>query len=125
MSDIDWCEAYAEDDPRYQYGESTFAPAPGTWAPDCGHPACLADDRGEGCLGGGGCHYWDCPVAACRWDTARSGCDLPASHDGDHSYALPATPEARLVPYEAPEMQVVVIQVVPDDASVGQPAGSR
>ena len=91
MSDIVYCEAEAQDDPRFRYTESTFDPPPGTWAPDCGHEACVADDRR--CTdGSAGWHDWDCPVATCRWDTARKTCDFPKGHAGDHSYALRELP---------------------------------
>ncbi len=86
MSDTTYCDAYASEDPRFDYGNwDTFAPPPGTWAPDCGHEACVEDE--SRCPG---FHDWDCPVATCRWNAARTGCDFPANHSGDHSYALPA-----------------------------------
>jgi hypothetical protein len=113
MRGFDFCDAEAQDDPRFAYAESTFNPPLGTWAPDCGHAACVADDQDCVTYGGPNGHDWDCPVAVCRWDTARATCDLSDGHYGDHSYALPATPEARLVPYEAPRLQVVLIQVMP------------
>lgn len=80
---IDFCESEAADDPRFAYTEPTFAPPPGTWAPECGHPACVADM----CPG---YHDWDCPVAECRWNAARAGCELASGHEGEHSYAMPA-----------------------------------
>jgi hypothetical protein len=123
--DIDYCDAEAQADPRYQYAEATFNPAPGTWAPDCGHPACVADDDVCVTYGPGAGHEWDCPVATCRLDTASAACGFAPGHDGDHSWALPPTPEARLVPYEAPRIEAILIQVVPEDDDtprVGQPA---
>lgn len=85
---IDFCDAYAGDDPRYDYANwDTFAPAPGTWAPDCGHPACVEDDRACANF-----HDYDCPVAVCRWDAARAHCDLPRHATGEHSYALRMLP---------------------------------
>ena len=82
----EYCDYEAADDPRFAYTEDTFAPPPGTWAPDCGHPACLADE--QACPN---FHDWDCPVATCRWDTARRCCELPKGHEGDHDYALSQT----------------------------------
>lgn len=81
------CDAERHDDPRFAYAESTFDPPPGTWAPDCGHPACIEDDRH--CPSGDGFHDWDCPVAECRWNTARNVCDLEAGHEGEHRFDLP------------------------------------
>lgn len=113
-----YCDREVADDPRYQYTEPTFNPAPGTWAPDCGHPACVADDEAHAEVG----HDWDCAIAECRWNAARGTCDFEAGHAGDHSYALPSTPEARLVPYETPAIEVVLIRIVPP--SYGQLAGT-
>lgn len=118
MSDIVYCAAEAADDPRFAYAEDTFNPPPGTWAPDCGHPACIEDDAKDADVG----HSWDCAVAECRYGIAHSTCDFEAGHDGDHSYARPPTPEARLVPYEAPTLNVVLIRVMPDDDPRPAPA---
>ena len=84
------CDQVASDDPRFAYGEDTFAPPPGTWAPDCGHPRCLEDDQDCVTYGGQNGHEWGCPVAECRWDAARASCELATGHSGDHSYALPS-----------------------------------
>lgn len=86
------CPAERADDPRFDYAGDTFNPPPGTWAPDCGHPACIEDARN--CPSGDGWHGWDCPVAVCRWNAARDCCDLEADHDGEHRFQLPA-PSAR------------------------------
>lgn len=76
--------ARREADPRFDYAEDTFAPPPGTWAPDCGHAACAEDERA--CTAEGGCHDWDCPVATCRWDTAGAMCVLDEGHAGEHRF---------------------------------------
>ena len=90
MSDTTDCDAYAAEDSRFDYGNwDTFSPPPGTWAPDCGHAACVADDLDCVTYGGDNGHDWGCPVAACRWDAARAGCEFVIGHAGDHSYALP------------------------------------
>ncbi len=82
------CDENRQDDPRFAYGESTFDPAPGTWAPECGHAACIEDDERHPTF-----HGWDCPVAECRWNTARDACQGDAGHAGEHVFALPL-PEA-------------------------------
>lgn len=120
VRDITYCDQESADDPRFAYAEDTFNPPPGTWAPDCGHEACVADDTA--CADTG--HYWDCAVAKCRHGVAHTTCDFEGGHPGDHSYALPATPNARLVPYSAPKLQVVLIQVVsPLPAAAAAPGG--
>ena len=73
--------ARLEADPRFDYGEDTFGPPAGTWAPDCGHAACVEDERA--CTD---CHDWGCPVARCRWDTAHAMCELDEGHDGEHRF---------------------------------------
>lgn len=90
--DITYCDAEAQDDPRFAYAEDTFSPPAGTWAPDCGHAACVADDAECVTYGGRNWHEWDCPVATCRWDTARATCYFTVGHTGDHSYALRMLP---------------------------------
>jgi hypothetical protein len=86
------CDAIRrEADPRFEYTNwDTFAPPPGTWAPDCGHAACVEDDKH--CPSGDGFHTYDCPVAVCRWDTARATCDLDDGHDGGHRWYVPEPP---------------------------------
>ena len=72
-------------DPRFDYPNwDTFAPPPGTWAPDCGHAACIEDDRH--CPSGDGFHTYDCPVAVCRLAAANNTCDLNAEHEGAHQF---------------------------------------
>lgn len=82
------CHAERQDDPRWDVAADTFDPPPGTWAPDCGHAACVED--AAQCPGGGGWHDWECPVAACRYEASRDTCSLEAGHEGEHRFRLPA-----------------------------------
>lgn len=83
------CDAVRREvDPRFEYPNwDTFAPPPGTWAPDCGHATCVEDARN--CPEPSGFHDWDCPVATCRLSTANATCDLDAGHEGEHHWYIP------------------------------------
>ena len=76
-----WVER-READPRFDYGTDTFDPPSGTWAPECGHAACIEDDAR--CQDG---HGWDCPVAYCRVATATAVCDLERGHRSAHLFS--------------------------------------